>query len=322
MRRGRLVGLVLSLALIATLLLPATAYAAGPDNLGKPDKQKPVPATNVELAKKVTAEKPGQGPPVKPPKPDKGKKGGSEAATGVLGAPATGDRFAVVVGISDYPGEDNDLEFSDDDARDMEAALKGVYGFTSVEVLTDLGATREAILEAIDKILADPALSSDDEVVFFFSGHGMRGIADDWDKEKVDEAIAVHDGTYIVPIWDGELRAAFSEAATSRLIFIFDTCFAGGMKKDLEAPGRVVAMATTERNYAYEHPTWQNGEFTYYFVDEGMLQGKANVHDYDGDNSLGEPEEVTAEEAFDYARANCSYDKPTIGDYFENDLLP
>lgn len=94
------------------------------------------------------------------------------------------------------------------------------------------------------------------------------------------------------------------------------------MKKDLEAPGRVIAMASTERGTAYEGSLWENGEFSYYFVDEGMLQGKANTHDYDTDEILGEPNQVTVEEAFDYAKANCDYDKPTIGDSFENDLLP
>ena len=62
-------------------------------------------------------------------------------------------------------------------------------------------------------------------------------------------------------------------------------------------------------------------EFTYYFVDEGTLHGQANLHDYDGDSKLKEPEQVTVEEAFDYTKANCSYDKPTIGDYFEDDRL-
>lgn len=321
MKKGRLIGLVLSLLLIAALMLPAMVYAAGRDNPGKPDKQRPVPATNVELVKKVVVEKPGLGPPSWA-NPGKGKK--KAAATGVLGAAATGDRFAVVVGIADYPGIANDLDYTDDDAREMHQALTDVYGFNpaNVTLLTRLkDTTRAAILTAIEEI-ETKALSPDDEVVFFFSGHGMTGRAEDGDKEKTDEALAVHDGTNIVPLWDGELRDAFSGFATSRIILIFDTCFAGGMKKDLEAPGRVIAMATTERGLAYESFQWQNGEFSYYFVDEGMLQGEANTHDYDGDTLLGEPGQVTVEEAFDYTKANCKYDKPTVGDKFEDDLLP
>ena len=310
MKGEKLFGLALSLVLITSLVLPAVVYAAGPDNLGKLDKQKPVPATNVELVKKATVKMPG--PPIVPPGQDKKKKAG--AATGILGDLVSVSRYAVVVGISDYPGEANDLNFCDDDADEMAEVLNSVYGFNSVILLTDLDATRSDILSAIEDIPQDAG-----EVVFFFSGHGMSGIADDWDKERTDEAIVAHDGTDIVPIWDGELKAAF--ARFDRIILVFDTCLAGGMKKDLEGSGRVIAMATTERGYAWESSLWENGEFSYYFVDWGMLQGKANVHDYDGDTVLEESEQVTAEEAFDYAKANCLYDKPTIGDYFENDLL-
>ena len=53
-----------------------------------------------------------------------------------------------------------------------------------------------------------------------------------------------------------------------------------------------------------------------------MVQGKANTHNYDRDGNLEESEQVTVEEAFDYAKANCSDDKSTVGDDFLNDLLP
>ena len=294
---------VLVISVVSTGLL-----VAKPDNPGqgrKPDKQKPVPATDVELVKKMTL----KGPPSWA-QGGKGKKK-EGAATGILGEPVTGERYAVVVGISEYPGEENDLNYCDDDATEMYTALTEVYDFTDVTLLTDDFATREAILTAIGDIPTDAG-----EVVFFFSGHGANGIAEDGDKERKDEAIVAHDGTDLVLIWDGELRDAFSGFATSRIIFIFDTCLAGGMKRDLEADGRVIAMASTENGLAYEiGGTVQNGEFSYYFVDLGMLQGEAHVaeHNYD---------DVTVEEAFDYAKANCAYDRPTIGDEFENDLLP
>jgi hypothetical protein len=314
--RARLFGLVVSLVLVGLLFLPALVYAAGPDNPGMPDKYKPVPATNIQLVKKITDRAPG--PPIVPPGKDKHNNNNNEgAATGVLGSPFSGSRYAVVVGISNYPGDVNDLNYSDDDAIEMANALTGSYGFTNVTLLTDLNATRSAILAAIEAIPQNAG-----EIVFFFSGHGMNGNADDGDKEKTDEAIVAHDTENLVPIWDGELRDAFSEFTTSRIIFVFDTCLAGGMSNDLEAPGRVIAMATTEHGYAYESSEWGNGEFSYYFVDLGMVQGEANTDDYDGDTVYEEPEQVTVEEAFDYAKANCSRDKPTIGDYFENDLLP
>ena len=303
--------ILLSLVLIASMVMSSVAYVTGSDNPRKPDKQNPVTATDVELVKK-TAVKP-LGPSIAPPGQEKKKV--KAIATGVLGEPVLGDRYAVVVGISDYPGEGSDLSYCDDDANEMYDVLTEVYGFTEVNLLLDLDATRDNILTAIAEIPPDAG-----EVVFFFSGHGMRGRADDNDEERWDEAIVTHDGTSIVPIWDGELKDAFSQFDTSRIVFVFDTCLAGGMKEDLEAPGRFIAMATTERGLAYEDSSWGggHGEFSYYFVEEGMHDGNADVYDHNG-NEIND--DVTMDEAFDYAKINCAYDKPTVGDYFENDLL-
>lgn len=318
--KGRkLFWLVLSLLLIASLVLVAVAYAAAPDNPGKLDKHKPVHATDVELIKKISVKTPDSSF-VPSDQAAQDKKMVKEAATGILGDhPVSGDKYAIVVGISDYSGTVNDLNYCDDDANDMFSVLTSVYGFESdnVYLLLNDSATREAILSAIEDI-GDVA-TDEDEVVFFYSGHGTIGKADDWDEEINDEAIVAYEGRDGF-IWDGELKVAFSEFETSRIIFIFDTCKAGGMKDDLEAPGRVIAMATTEGSLAIESASWGggHGEFSYYFVDEGMLQSKADMYDHDGD---AETADVTVEEAFDYANENCQYDNPTIGDYFVNDLL-
>jgi len=296
-------------------IVSAALLEAKPDEPGarKPDKRRPVPATDVELVKKISL----RGPKGPPPWAGGGKGKKEQAATGELGDAVSGLKYAVVVGISDYPGTENDLNYSDDDASDMSNALTSVYGFTNVNTLTDGEATYDEIMNAIDEIPTDAG-----EVVFFFSGHGARGFANDGDTERMDEAIVAHDGTDLVYIWDGDLKDAFSGFDTTRIIFIFDTCLAGGMKKDLEADGRVIAMASTENGYSYEIETLENGEFTYYFVDEGISDGLANIHDYDEDTIIEELEQVTVEEAFDYAKANCALDKPTIGDNFEDDLLP
>jgi hypothetical protein len=297
---------------IAFLLLGVGTLSVKAD---KPDSHKPVHATDMVLVKKVTL-KGGRAA-------GSGGNKSTEAATGVLGTllRKAAAKYAIVVGISDYPGTASDLEYGDDDADEVTRVLTSTYGFQAgnVTTLTDTTATRPAILKAIAdvQLVAD----SDDEVVFFFSGHGMNGRADDGDMEKRDEAIVAHDGAQIVPIWDGELKAAFSGFKTRRIIFIFDSCLAGGMD-DLQEPGRVVLMACGEQGYSYEGDQWQNGEFTYYLAQYGIGSGQANIHDYDGDHVLLESDQVTAEEAFDYAKANCKLDRPVIADSFQNDLLP
>ena len=314
----KVLAIVVAVALALSLILPGIALAQQPV---KVDKYKPVPATDIKLATKVSVTRPGRPKPPKPPKRVK------EAATGILGDSVTGNKYAIVIGISDYPGTRNDLQYMDDDAEDMISALTDCYGFVPGNIISlidedgteanggELVATRANIIQAIRAIAAE--VTAGDEVVFFFSGHGGKGKAEDGDKEKVDECIWAHDGENLVPIWDGELKAEFEGYATSRIIFIFDSCYAGGMT-DLKASGRVLAMATTENTVGYESGAWQNGEFTYYLVDQGMLAGLADKYDHDEEPAT---DDVTVEEAWDYAKANCQLDKPTIKDSFEDDLL-
>jgi len=280
---------------------------------GKPDLHKPVQATGVELVKKATLRG----------KPSGEKRPATQATTGILGTQVTGNRYAIVIGIADYPGTDYDLKYTDDDAREMIKTLTDVYGFNPANIHSFIdeegqgavNATRANILSAIQDI--EKVAIPGDEVVFFFSGHGMKGRANDGDKEAIDESIVVHDSSNLVPIWDGELKSAFDGFKTSRIIFVFDSCLAGGMT-DLAAPGRIINMATTETGTAYEFDSLQNGQFTYYFVDQGMLQGLADTHDYIG---IDGNEPTTIEEAFDYSKTECSYQTPTISDKFFSDLL-
>jgi len=297
--------------LVALVVAVLVMVLIAPAALAKPDKDRPLPATDVELVKKVSLHGNhggggGRGRPVR------------QAATGVLGEPCSGDKYAIIVGISDYPDEENDLEYCDDDALDIYDALTTLYGYDedNIHLLTDMGANFIGILNAIDDIKS--RAMAGDEVVFFFSGHGASGKANDGDKEKIDEAIVSHDGDpsgSLIAIWDGQLKNWFAGFDTSRIIFIFDSCLAGGMT-DLKAQGRVINMATTESGTAYEGLWGNNGQFTYFFVDKGMLANKADKYD-----NIAGVADVTIEEAFDYAKANCRMQKPTISDSFSNDLL-
>ncbi len=316
----RLLMTVFSIILAISLLLPVTIASASPGNSNRPDKDKPVPAQNIRIVKKVTEK---SGSPIElPGRYIPGRTRG--AATGILGAAVEGEKYAVVIGISDYPGVSNDLYFCDDDALEVENILENVYGFPSgnVELLLDSDATRSNILTAIEAIPASAG-----EVVFSFSGHGGNGVALDGDSELVDEFILAHDGiAELVPIWDGELKAAFS-GLTMPVIFLFDSCMSGGMT-DLEGSGRVVCMAASERGLSYEYVTLQNGQFTYYLAERGISKGYADSYDHDNDGVLakrwspGEPDDVVIEEAFDYANKRCRRQSPVISDSFPDDLLP
>lgn len=267
-------------------------------------------ALEVEITPKVR---------VKGPRGRGGGKPSFMAATGVLGAdpPPHRERWAVIVGISDYAGTANDIEYADDDAIDVLTVLTTVYGYDRKNVLLLISdyevnnAKRENIVEAINWLRDKEG--EGDEVFFFYSGHGARGKADDGDGESIDEAIVPYECTSASLIWDGELMSMFSDFEATRIVFVFDSCYSGGMK-DLKGDGRIVTMACSENGLSYEGDAWQNGQFTWYFADQGMLGRLADTFPPDG--------MITVEEAFDYANANCVSQKPAISDSFENDMLP
>ena len=323
----------LAIFLVVALMLPATAYA------GKPDVR--ANATSVEIVKKIGVRGvPLMGPPSRGPKPD--------AATGIIGEEVSGTRYAIIIGISDYPGPDHvleggyDLSYADDDAIAMYDTLTTVYSFNSdnIHLLLDSGASRDDILNTIAEMGEN--VTADDEVVFFFSGHGAKytpkptqgggqvGIVT-WGWQAPEDPTDF----YLEIIWDKELREAFRGFDTDRIVFIFDTCLAGGMI-DLGKKGRIICMATTQTGVAIEYgedyvdyyPTvpglepFNHGLFTYFFVELGMMYRLADFYPDDG--------YVTVEEAFDFARFNLEgisiateglWQIPTISDVFLEDLM-
>ena len=158
----RVPSVLLSLCLLVSFVLagpnqkPATRRA-------KPVQQKPqvsTPETKTEptAAKPVASE-----PSTKPPKAD--------------------NQWALVVGISKYPGQIQSLNFSRDDARALKDLLVTSAGFAEdhIRLLTDDGvgearATKQNILAAVDSYLA-PRVQPGHEVIVFFAGHGIaRGL--------------------------------------------------------------------------------------------------------------------------------------------------
>lgn len=264
---------------------------------------------------------------IKPKVSIKGSIGGGGSsskgvATGILNPPPDPNkRWAVIIGISDYFGTSNDIKYADDDAIDMLNTLIDIYGYKRDHIrllisdYTVNNATRNNIIDVINWLRNNAQV--DDEVLLFYSGHGARGMANDGDSEMIDEAILPYECTSNSLIWDGELKIMFSNFKTNRIVFIFDSCYSGGMT-DLKANGRIIVMACSESGLSYENNALSNGVFTYFFVYEGMCQKMADIKPNDG--------YVTVEEAFDYAKPKVSSytnnkQKPTISDSFKNDLL-
>jgi hypothetical protein len=144
-------------------------------------------------------------------------------------------KYAVIVGISDYPGRTNDLWGPREDAQRMAKVLIERFGFPrrNVVVITDSSATRERIAQAVLRHLGQAG--PDGSALFYFSGHGLpipanEGLGEEIDPEPDgrDEAIFVWDptgeGTHLL---DDELGQLVQRLKTRRTLVILDACYSG-----------------------------------------------------------------------------------------------
>ena len=170
--------------------------------------------------------------------------------------PGGGDpsgRYALLVGIDDYPGTDSDLQGPRGDVAMMHDLLVSTYGFVQENIVTllDQDATRTNITHAFAAHLGQAG--PEGVAVFFFSGHGARleenrGIADPVDPEQngVDEALVVWgDGDETNLILDDELGFMANNLGTSRTLLVVDACFSGTASRgpDTDSQPKLIHLA-------------------------------------------------------------------------------
>jgi hypothetical protein len=169
---------------------------------------------------------------------------------------AKGGKYALIIGISDYAGTANDLQYCDDDAIDWKAVLQA-DGYT-VTTLIDGNATKSAIEAAVNTLASQSVAGN--TIAFCYSGHGSKG------------NIISADLYYISYTW---FKTKFAAATSTKMMFCFDACQIGYMT-NLSAAGRVIAVASSKTTYSYDgDATMKNGVFTYYqmkgFTDNGYV---------------------------------------------------
>ena len=137
---------------------------------------------------------------------------------------ASAKRRALLVGINDYPGFNSDLPSCVDDVRAMTELLSRSYGFECT-VLIDQQATQSGLLDGIKALCAD--ITSDDRVVFYYSGHGASVPRAD----LIEECLVLADGSLLA---DDAFVAAFKDVPPGAALVILDSCFSGGLAKSLD----------------------------------------------------------------------------------------
>ena len=144
------------------------------------------------------------------------------------------NNHAVIVGISDYQGDANDLPSPALQAENM-AELLSEQGWDSenIRLLTNKQAKRENILENLSWLSEQQGT-----VLFYFSGHGSRVKDIDGDEEDLlfpkDEAIVPWEATEKTFILDDELKVILDGFNADETVCIFVSCFSGGLIEEEE----------------------------------------------------------------------------------------
>lgn len=215
---------------------------------------------------------------------------------------ATNKVHLVAVGIADYPGSANDLNLPAKDAKTMEWLYKKNSNAVTT-LLLDSKATRSSILNAIRTTFK--YASTDDIIVFFFSGHGYKG------------GFMAYDGSLSYD----EVREAMNESHCKNKMIFADACFSGKMrqgnrpvKEEHKRSNVMLFLSSRDNETSIERRDMQNGFFTTALV--AALRGKADIN---------RNRTITAEELFKYVSYNVkklsgNKQHPVMWGHFSDDM--
>ncbi len=183
--------------------------------------------------------------------------------------------FAVMVGISDYGGEQSDLAYTAQDATKMADTLRrqGVLNPASI-TLTDAEATVDAVRAAFAQVAAQAG--PDDVFMFFYSGHGgqMDGTVSPTEPDGMYETLAMRGGM----ITDSEMAEMFATLNTRMSLLILDSCFSGGFARNVVSRPGVMGLFSSEEDLTSAVPDkFEAGGYMSSYVQEAFTgQGDEN----------------------------------------------
>jgi hypothetical protein len=213
-------------------------------------------------------------------------------------------KYAVIVGISDYKAI-SDLSYCDEDASDWYNHLAGAMAFNSILVYGDGHtanypkydgkATEYTVKQALTNMVN--SADSDDMICFISSGHGSgNGKGSSflcmWDYGAGESG---QDGA----LYDTELANILKVSVASKIFVFLDHCYSGGFGDNLMGMSNkahvYLTTTCTYRGYGYDVPAYQNGAWTYFFVEYTWI------------NHYGAAPHTPMETIFTYAKAHYPY---------------
>jgi Caspase domain len=159
---------------------------------------------------------------------------------------------AVVVGVNDYSQQTSlppgwsvgNLSFCVADAQSMQAMLTDSFGFSVDSFLTDSAATRDAIIIAVQSMLAVSVAG--DVATLVYSGHGGRFPADPNNPNRFYESMIPASGSPITDLDIFTLASALDQSVVN-FTLILDSCHSGGMHE--AGPDSTVRSANYGADY-------------------------------------------------------------------------
>ncbi|MFQ3587371.1 MAG: caspase family protein [Fimbriimonadaceae bacterium] len=156
--------------------------------------------------------------------------------------------YALFVGINDYPdvvdeqgnrvrGDDgqfldDDLRGAVNDAKVMREIVTSRFGvpLANTRMLTDKEANKDNFVANMKWLIQ--SAKPGDQVVFFFSGHGVSiPVVDSKEEDGKEEAVVLADGSLVVDDLFGDVARMLSNAGIHST-FMFDSCYSGGMSRN------------------------------------------------------------------------------------------
>lgn len=218
----------------------------------------------------------------------------------VCAVPVQAKVYLVSVGIADYPGKENDLRVSDNDAKTIAKVFQATKD-ASVSVLVNGEATQASLLSTMHSAFANSL--SDDAVILYFSGHGTPG------------AIVCHDGELTYQ----HIFRMLKGCKASKKIIIADACYAGKMRTTRQQSTNynsqsVMLFLSSRTNERSKETKFKNSLFTI-FLERGLRGGADTNKD----------RQITARELYDFVHkgvieASDNRQHPVMWGKFNNDM--
>lgn len=214
--------------------------------------------------------------------------------------------YVVCAGISDYPGTVNDLRVSDNDAHTI-YNIFNKNGRSSACCYTNQSATISNVCNAMRHYFSKA--DEDDVIVFYFSGHGVKG------------GLVCYDGF----LYYRTVLNIMGESKAKNKIIFADACFSGRMRgrqrqrdDSRSSTNAMLFLSSRDNETSIERlPTqykFRNSLFTVYL--ERGLRGGA-------DNDCNRT--VTAQELFNFVhsgviKGSSSRQHPVMYGKFDNNM--